>query len=415
MNKLNKKIFGTLFFSIFAAVTGVGIVVPLLPVYAHDLGATGIYIGLIFGAFSLSRTFFLPYFGRLSDKKGRKPFIVAGLLTYALISFLFLFADNVAALIAVRFFHGISSAMMMPVILAYVGDITPNGREGLTMGMFNMAMFLGLSLGPLVGGVIKDDFGLNVSFICMGFLALTGFLLTLFLLPPKKSEHIICSQNSLIPWKQLLKDRNVAGLYIFRFSYATCIGIIWGFLPVLADSELSLSSSSIGILVMIGVFVSGALHVPMGYLADRVNKKAMVVTGGVISGLGIFAFDWVKSFNDLFIANVFFGIGGGISISALMALAVIQGNKSKAMGSIMGLLTMAHSMGMLLGALCAGMIMDAFQLRLAFPFGTVIMISGALIFFICTHQKSEVKGRRSEVGDQKAEIRRQKSKGIGDL
>ncbi|MBW2663313.1 MAG: MFS transporter, partial [Deltaproteobacteria bacterium] len=91
MNKLNKKIFGTLFFSIFAAVTGVGIVVPLLPVYAHDLGATGIYIGLIFGSFSLSRTFFLPYFGRLSDKKGRKPFIVAGLFTYALISFLFLF------------------------------------------------------------------------------------------------------------------------------------------------------------------------------------------------------------------------------------------------------------------------------------------------------------------------------------
>ncbi len=413
MNKLNKKIFGTLFFSIFAAVTGVGIVVPLLPVYAHDLGATGIYIGLIFGAFSLSRTFFLPYFGRLSDKKGRKPFIVAGLFTYALISFLFLFADNVATLITVRFFHGISSAMMMPVILAYVGDITPIGSEGLTMGLFNMAMFLGLSLGPLAGGVIKDNFGLNVSFVCMGFLALTGFLLTLFLLPPKKSEHIICSANSLIPWKQLLKDRAIAGLYVFRFSYATSIGIIWGFLPVLADSELSLSSSSIGILVMIGVFVSGVLHVPMGCLADRVNKKAMVVTGGVISGLGIFAFNWVTSFNDLFIANVLFGLGGGISISALMALAVIHGNKTKAMGSVMGMLTMAHSMGMLLGALSAGLIMDIFQLRQAFSFGSIIMIAGAVIFFICTYRKG-VRGRRPEVGDQGSGVGSRGS-GIGDL
>ncbi|RZB29994.1 MAG: hypothetical protein SRB1_02274 [Desulfobacteraceae bacterium Eth-SRB1] len=385
--KLNKKVFGTLFFSIFAAVTGVGIVVPLLPVYAHDLGATGIYIGLIFGAFSLSRTFFLPYFGRLSDKKGRKPFIVAGLLTYALISFLFLFADNIAALIAVRFFHGISSAMMMPVILAYVGDITPIGCEGLTMGMFNMAMFLGLSLGPIVGGVIKDDFGLNVSFVCMGLLALTGFLLTLFLLPPKKSEHIICSQNSLVPWKQLLKDRNIAGLYIFRFSYATCIGIIWGFLPVLADSELSLSSSSIGFLVMIGVFVSGALQIPMGYVADKINKNAMVITGGTISGFAIFAFDMATNFNGLFAANVFFGVGGSISMSALMALAVIHGNKSKAMGSVMGMLTMSHSMGMLLGALAAGLIMDVFQLRQAFSFGSIIMISGAVIFFICTYRK----------------------------
>ena len=95
MNKLNKKIFGALFFSIFATVTGVGIVVPLLPVYAHNLGASGIYIALIFGSFSISRSAFLPYFGRLSDKKGRKPFIVAGLFSYSLISFAFLFADNV--------------------------------------------------------------------------------------------------------------------------------------------------------------------------------------------------------------------------------------------------------------------------------------------------------------------------------
>ncbi|MBW2584501.1 MAG: MFS transporter, partial [Deltaproteobacteria bacterium] len=73
MGKLDKKIFGTLFFSIFATVTGVGIVVPLLPIYAHDLGASGLYIGLIFGAFSMSRTVFLPWFGRLSDIKGRKP------------------------------------------------------------------------------------------------------------------------------------------------------------------------------------------------------------------------------------------------------------------------------------------------------------------------------------------------------
>ena len=191
MNKLNKKIFGTLFFSIFATVTGVGIVVPLLPVYAHNLGASGIYIGLIFGVFSLSRTLFLPYFGGLSDKKGRKPFIVAGLFLYSLISFAFLLADNVQSLIIIRFFQGISSAMMMPVILAYVGDITPENKEGLTMGLFNMSMFFGLSLGPLIGGTIKDNFNLNASFICMGLLAVTGCLLSICLLPPQSSEKII--------------------------------------------------------------------------------------------------------------------------------------------------------------------------------------------------------------------------------
>ena len=77
---MEKKIFTTLFLAVFANITGVGIVVPLLPVYAKNLGASGFYIGLIFGAFSLSRTFLLPVFGKLSDKHGRKPFITTGLL-----------------------------------------------------------------------------------------------------------------------------------------------------------------------------------------------------------------------------------------------------------------------------------------------------------------------------------------------
>ena len=115
---LDKKIFGTLFFSIFAAVTGVGIVVPLLPVYAHGLGASGLYIGLIFGSFSLSRTFFLPYFGRKSDQSGRKHLIVTGLGGYTLISIAFIFSNNVETLIAIRFLQGIASSMMMPVIQA---------------------------------------------------------------------------------------------------------------------------------------------------------------------------------------------------------------------------------------------------------------------------------------------------------
>ncbi|MGD9221522.1 MAG: MFS transporter, partial [Desulfobacterales bacterium] len=147
----DKKIFVTLFFSIFATVTGVGIVIPLLPVYAYELGAGGFYIGMIFGSFSLARTFFLPYFGRLSDRKGRKPLIVPALLAYAAISMGFIVFKDIHALIALRFFQGIASAMLMPIIQAYIGDITPPGNEGFTMGLFNMSMFCGLSIGPFLG------------------------------------------------------------------------------------------------------------------------------------------------------------------------------------------------------------------------------------------------------------------------
>ncbi|MBU0987031.1 MAG: MFS transporter [Proteobacteria bacterium] len=390
MKKLDKKIFGTLFFSIFGTVTGVGIVVPLLPVYAHSLGASGLYIGLIFGAFSISRTFLLPYFGRLSDKKGRKPIIVIGLFAYSLVSLLFILARNVEGLIAIRFVQGITSAMIMPATQAYVGEITPAGREGTTMGLFNLSMFCGLSIGPLLGGVIKDRFSLDTAFACMGFLALAGFFLSFFCLPPTQSEQVFRRIKQPAPWKRLLYDRNMIGLFVFRLAYAACIGVIWSFLPVLADAEFSLTSSSIGILVMLGVFFSGLLHVPGGFVADRVNRKMMVVIGGIIVSYAIFSFEWAVSFWDLVLANILFGIGGGIATPALMAMAVIKGNTTDAMGSVMGLMSMAHSMGMLAGALFAGLMMDIFHLRHAFPAGGVIMILGIGLFLICIHYKNGV-------------------------
>ena len=387
MNKLDKKIFGTLFFSIFAAVTGVGIVVPLLPIYAHNLGASGLYIGSIFGAFSLSRTVFLPYFGRLSDRKGRKPFIVPGFLAYAIISIAFIFSEAVTTLIAIRFFHGIASAMLMPVIQAYIGDITPSGREGWTMGLFNMSLFLGLSLGPLLGGIIKDTFSLQASFISMGMLAFIGFLLSFWLLPPTHTERVSKSDNNSFSWKALIFDRNVIGLFFFRFGHVVCVGIIWGFIPLYADMEFSVSSSLIGILIMLGVLISGLIHVPMGYLADLISKKLMVVVGGLMVSFAIFSFEWANNLKDLIVATVVFGLGGGIAMPALMAMAVQKGSNINAMGSIMAIMTVAHSLGMLSGALLGGMMMDWFQLRWAFPLGAVVMILCIGLFSAGTYSK----------------------------
>jgi DHA1 family multidrug resistance protein-like MFS transporter len=380
----DKKIFATLFFSIFATVTGVGIVVPLLPVYAHDLGASGFFIGLIFGAFSLGRIFCLPYFGRLSDLKGRKPLILPGLLAYTLISLGFVLFREVNALIILRFFQGIASAMLMPIIQAYIGDITPTGNEGFTMGLFNMSMFCGLSIGPLLGGVIHDRFSLGTSFVSMGLLALTGFLLCLFLLPPTRSERNTSSGKTPVEWKQLFFDRDIASIFLFRFSHIVCIGIVWAFLPLFAKLKFSSSSSAIGLLIMLGVLVSGALNLPMGALADKLSKKWMVIAGGLIVACAVFSFEWVTGFWGLVWASIFFGIGGGISMPALMAIAVVKGSESDSMGSVMAILTLAHSLGMLCGSLIGGMMMDVFQLHAAFPLGAAVMAFTVVVFFVST-------------------------------
>jgi MFS transporter, DHA1 family, multidrug resistance protein len=378
------KIFITLFFSLFATITGVGIVVPLLPVYAHELGAGGLAIGLVFGGFSLSRTVLLPFFGSLSDRRGRKPLIVIGLLSYTLVSFAFIYTNTVVQLITIRFFQGMASAMIMPVVQAYVGDITPPGKEGFVMGMFNMSMFFGLSLGPVAGGLLNDHFSMQATFICMGLLSFLGFALSLGLLPPTHTEGALNRNRPPAQWRAIMRDRVVAGVFIYRFCYTAAIGIIWGFLPVMADAELGLTSSRIGVLVMLGVFVSGLIQVPMGYLSDRFSRRTMVVVGGFLAGIAVLFYMWAYSFAELFAAGVLFGLGGGIAMPALMAVAVKKGNHIDSMGSVMALLTMGHSLGMLVGALLAGLMMDWFHLRGAFGLGGILLLVGVALFFLCT-------------------------------
>jgi MFS family permease len=217
----------------------------------------------------------------------------------------------------------------------------------------------------------------------MGLLALIGFIASLILLPSTRSEMALRSGRKPVQWREIIGDRIVAGMFVFRLVYTAAIGIIWGFLPVLADAEFHLSSSRIGALVMLGVFVSGVIQVPMGYLADRVNRKAMVVVGGLLSALGVFCYDWAAGPRDLYAASLIFGIGGGIAMPALMALAVNKGSATDSMGSVIALLTMGHSLGMLCGSLSAGLIMDWFDLRDAFSMGGVVMILGVAVFYGC--------------------------------
>lgn len=390
MEAISKKraaIFTTLFFSLFATVTGVGIVVPLLPVYARDLGAKGVYIALIFGGFSLSRSFFLPLFGRLSDTRGRKYFIVFGLFSYFLISLAFILAHNVNALIGLRVIQGIASAMIMPVAQAYVGDITPRGKEGFYMGMFNMSVFFGLSIGPLLGGIIKDRWGLDFAFGTMGGLAFAAFLLSMAFLPAAAKETAGQISRSPARWLMLLKDRFIIGISVFRFVYTTCIGIVWGFLPLYADASFGLSASKIGILLMTGISVSGLIHIPMGIVADNQNKRYLVMAGGSVVVLAMILMGSTAGFSGLFAASVVFGIGGGISIPSLMAIAIIRGKRKNALGSVISLVTTAHSLGMMAGSLIAGLIMDVFTLRYAFFIGGIIMATGMALFFSGTRPR----------------------------
>src|SRR4030042_1223989 len=173
-----KKVFPALALSIFASMLGVGIIVPLLPLYAENLGATGIWIGIIFASFSISRAIISPFVGRLSDRRGRKLLLRLCLLISAIVSLGYT-SNSLWGLTLVRLLHGAASGMIQPVAQAYIGDVAPKGEEGKWMGYFNAAFFTGFGFGPLMGGVLTDHFGMNSSFLTMSGLNLLAFLIVI--------------------------------------------------------------------------------------------------------------------------------------------------------------------------------------------------------------------------------------------
>ena len=366
----------------FVTTVGVGLVAPLLPLYAHQLGAGASQIGLIFGAFSLTRTIFVPYFGKLSDKRGKKPLLTIGLFLFFLLSLLYTLSKGVGALILLRLGQGFASAMVLPVAQAYVGTITPPDKEGRVMGLFNISLYGGLSIGPVLGGVVKDWLNIQASFLTMGALSLLGLTLCVLLLPAETPSQATQTADTAraASYMALVRMPLVMSLFAFRACFTTCIGVIWTFLPFLAGTELGLSSTAIGLVVMINVLVAGLLQAPMGYMADRFSKKLLVTAGGILAIFSFLYLSKAASLGDLLISNGLLGLAGGISFPAIMALGVIEGRKNKAMGSLMGLLAMGHSLGMLIGPLLAGVIIDLFSISVMFILATFILAAGTLIF-----------------------------------
>lgn len=381
---MNLKIFKFLFLAIFASTLGQGLIVPLLPAYAHSLGASGFFIGLIFGAFSFSRSLFLPYFGKLSDKKGRKPFITVGLFLYFCASIAFMFSNSVPSLIVIRFFQGIAAAMILPVAQAYAGEISPKGKEGSTMGMVNIAFFAGLSGGPILGGIIKEAFGLKISFLCMGIVCLAGFLLCLIFLPPVRKERFSNSDYEPVTYKILLKNKYILGIFLIRFSYIICVGAMWTFLPLLAEVEYSMSSGEIGIIMSLTVLITAIVSGPMGLISDKISKRLLLGISGVFISISIFALYYITETWQLYFVIVVTGIGGGMLTPAVMAMAAVLGRSFNSMGTVMSILTLGHSLGMFIGPISAGIIMDLFNLKISFIGGGVILLFSTTLTMLLT-------------------------------
>ncbi len=372
---LRLRIFSVLAFAIFVSMLGLGIIAPVLPLYAKTLGANGVWVGAIFAGFAISRSVFMPFVGRLSDKTGRKTFISTGLFLYGVSCLGFIYATDFIVLFCVRILQGFCSAMIVPIAQAYVGEISPPEREGSYMGQFNVAIFCGMGFGPFIGGFIHDWAGVNADFALMGLLCAVSFLLVLVYLPVG-SEAAIRKAEPLA-YRSLLRLRQVQGVLWFRFINAFLRGSVMSFLPILGSATLGLNGFQIGTAVSTGVLVTSFLQYPCGKLADRFNRKTLLLVGNLLYAFSIALFPLAPNFWLLLAVSFFSGVLAAVPLPAATAL-IVEDGKKYGMGSLIALFNVAMSLGLGGGPLVCGLIHDLLGTSEVFYFSAVLGILGTI-------------------------------------
>ena len=284
-----------------------------------------------------------------------------------------------------RFFHGIAGAMTIPVAIAYLGDLSPENEEGRWMGYANAAFFSGFGFGPLMGGLVTENFGMNTAFLAMSGLNMLAFLVVLFFLPKVKERKQ--SEEFHFSYREMGASGVVRGLFTLRLGEALARGGMFTFLPIFGVA-IGLSIGLIG-----GVISANTLSITLfspiaGLIADRFNRRVLSALGLSAFGLFILLLPHTGNFWQLMLLLLAQGLVTSMYVSASNALSVEEGRKF-GMGSVMSMLFLGMGIGMGAGPIIAGWVEEIINLNTVFYFGGVMCLAGVALFLWFTRKFKE--------------------------
>lgn len=398
---MTRQILITLLLSVFIALLGVGIIIPVMPVFATELGAGGLALGMIIAVFSVIRGILQPVIGNLSDRLGRKSFLVAGLFIYGLVGLLIPQAGSVFHLLLIRGFQGVGSAMIVPIGMAYMSILAPPGHEGRYQSYLNIAIFCGIGCGPVIGGIVADLISFEAVFYLMGLLSFGAFLLVLRNMPSQHSQSSKAAAGLLQSMGLMMQSRLTLGILLARFVTMIIMVPSMAFLPLLMARTIEATGLQIGFVIACRTLVNALLQVPAGRVADRSNKLLLLLIGCLwLSGV-IMVIPFMQSFVMFLIIYCLLGLGEAIIWPVLGAYASIEGRRRYGHGTMMGVFSLAMSGGIMTGAMLAGFSMDAWGIEYAYfvTAGTVFIGAVCAVIMIGTDARKESKHPQTEQND----------------
>ncbi len=379
MTSQQKRVFTSLFTTVFAVTLGFAVVNPFFPLYAQELTGRGIMVALVFSGFFLAKIIATPLMGRCSDGNSRKGIIIAGLIIHTLVAFIFFFLPrSLILLIVLRFLQGIATAMVRPVAQALVGDISENDHVASSMGTFDISFYAALALGPIIGGGIGDILGYRGMFLTLVILCLIALCIFLF---TETDDRRIREHRTLphTPYHDIFSNHTLQGLFCFILARSFSIIVISIFVPILIDTYFQPGYLGIGVCIAAGSITTALLLRPVGLLSDLCDQRVLVIAGGVMTGIFLFLIPFADTLGTLILINIVLALSGTLSLPATTALLIEEG-RHYGLGYTMGIFHSIMNVGFFIGPILGGILMDIVGLPALFPIAGILLISGTLFF-----------------------------------
>ena len=358
---------------------------PVLALFAEQLGAGPERIGLIVSVSTLTGVLLKLPSGALSDIYGRRFLLRIGVVAFGLPPFLYLFITDLNSLTALRFVHGLATAIFAPSALATVAELYRE-RRGAALGTYTACTQSGALLGPFIGGYLAHVAGFDFAFVTAGICGCIAIVLFYSLhldvatprVPEKGMRPLLAEM-----WKGfaiVAQNRKVLITSATDGAKMIANGALMAFLP-LYGLTVGLNPGEVGLLFSVQAGTSFFSKPIMGRVSDRVGRQPLIITGLLICAITFVCMPHVSIFAVLLLLSAGFGFGEAV-VSSSSSAFVADSSEFKTLGAGMGMQGTIGDIGHASGPLLAGILIANMSYAGAFTIIASLQVVAAGVFWL---------------------------------
>ncbi|MGH9201318.1 MAG: MFS transporter [Vicinamibacterales bacterium] len=370
-----------IFLTVFIDLLGFGIIIPLLPFYAESFGASALMVGLLSTSFSLMQFVFSPIWGRLSDRIGRKPIILVGLLG-SFVSYLTLaMATTLPLVFLARILGGIAGGNI-PTAQAYVADATTPENRARGMGLVGAAFGMGFVFGPAIGGVLSR-FGPSVPMWAASALCFLNFAAAWWLLPEsrvvtKESVHL----SRLESLRRAMTHPKVTLLLALYFLVPMAFSSFEATFALFGERRFGFTGANIGfVFTFIGTILALVQGVIVGRVVKRVGEVRLIPSAIFLIAVSIGLAPFAYSIPVLLLAVGLLAMGMGFNSPAMSSMVSRLSNPND-QGGILGLASSLASLGRVVGPAWGGFLFEHFGMTVPYLSAAAMVLIAFAVSFV---------------------------------